>query len=71
MTEPSAHGSDEKAQITLHIPIALAKELRREYNDQPEGQRGRFSAYVYKYLLAGREVLGHKFVEESLDGEKG
>jgi hypothetical protein len=38
----------EKAQITLHVPLDIVRKLRAEYNDQPEGQRGRFSEFVLR-----------------------
>jgi hypothetical protein len=38
----------EKAQITLHIPVAMEKQLRTDYNAQPAGQRGRFSEFVLR-----------------------
>jgi hypothetical protein len=53
----------DKAQITLHIPCDLEKDLRNEYNAQPAGRRGRFSDYVFKFLAAGRESLGFKAKE--------
>jgi hypothetical protein len=37
-----------KAQITLHIPLELEKQLRDDYNAQPAGSRGRFSEFVLR-----------------------
>lgn len=45
----------KKAQITLHIPIAEEMQLRKEYMAQPAGRRGRFSEFVYQFIVAGRE----------------
>ena len=47
-----------KSQITLHIPVELEKQLRLEYLSAPTGQRGRFSEYVFQFILAGRVALG-------------
>ena len=48
----------EKSQITLHIPVELEKQLRLEYLSAPTGQRGRFSEYVFQFILAGRAARG-------------